>query len=68
MVRYYCDRCESEVDNQSDLLAFSSEVGDVTVAAWRLRRDVCSKCLEEIKEVISKFFAKNTASKARRSL
>ena len=48
MIRYYCDRCELEVEGQQDLLAFASEVGDgVTSSAWRVRRDLCPKCIEE---------------------
>ncbi len=58
MVRFFCDRCEVEVEGQQDLMSFTAEVGDVTVAAWRTRRDLCVKCLEETKDMVSKFFAK----------
>lgn len=68
MVRFFCDRCESELEGQQDLIPFSAEVGDVTVSAWRLRRDLCVKCLEETKDMIAKFFAKSVASKPRRTV
>lgn len=68
MIRYFCDRCEAEVENQAELVSFSAEVGDLTVAAWRLRRDLCGKCLEESKDLVSKFFAKSGSTKPRRSL
>jgi len=58
MVRFYCDRCEVEVEGQQDLTSFTAEVGDVTVAAWHMRRELCAKCLEDTKEMVAKLFAK----------
>ncbi len=58
MVRYFCDRCEAEVETQQDLTAFTSEVGDGVMSSWRTRRDLCMKCLEEAKDLVGKFFAK----------
>jgi hypothetical protein len=65
MVRFFCDRCETEVDNQQDLTTFTSEVGDGAVSAWRNRRELCQKCVEEAKELISKFFAKAATTRRR---
>jgi hypothetical protein len=65
MVRFFCDRCETEVDNQQDLTTFTSEVGDGTVSAWRNRRELCQKCVDEAKEMISKFFAKPATPRRR---
>ncbi len=65
MVRFYCDRCESELETQSDLTAFSSEVGDGILSSWRSRRELCQKCLEEAKELITKFFAKPAVARRR---
>jgi len=66
MIRYYCDRCEAEVENQNDLNPFTTEAGDVaTSAGWRLRRDLCQKCLEEGKQMIHKFFARNVTARRR---
>ena len=58
MIRYYCDRCEAEVETQQDLTAFTSEVGDGVMSSWRTRRDLCTKCLDEAKDIVSKFFVK----------
>jgi hypothetical protein len=58
MVRFFCDRCETEVETQHDLTNFTAELGDVTMSSWRHRRDLCSKCLEDAKELITKFFSK----------
>jgi len=65
MVRFYCDRCEAEVENQEDLSPFTSEVGDGVMSSWRTRRELCGKCLEEAKEMVGKFFAKTAATKRR---
>jgi hypothetical protein len=65
MVRFFCDRCESEVETQQDLTTFTSEVGDGTVSSWRNRRELCLKCVEEAKEMIGKFFAKPAANRRR---
>jgi hypothetical protein len=65
MVRFFCDRCDVEVETQQDLTAFTSEVGDLTIASWRNRRELCQKCLEEAKEMITKFFAKPVANRRR---
>lgn len=66
MIRYFCDRCEAEVEGQGDLSTFSTETGDLaTSTGWRLRREVCQKCLEEGKEMVNKFFVKNAPPRRR---
>ncbi|HVM97836.1 MAG TPA: hypothetical protein VMT89_15680 [Candidatus Acidoferrales bacterium] len=66
MIRYYCDRCELEVEGQNDLLAFASEVGDgVTSSAWRMRRELCQKCVDEAKDMVTKFFGKTSGARRR---
>jgi hypothetical protein len=66
MIRYYCDRCEIEVEGQAELSTFSTDVGDIaTSAGWRLRRELCNKCLEEAKDLLNKFFAKPAAARRR---
>ena len=55
------------MEGQQELATFTAEVGDVTVSAWRTRRDLCVKCLEEAKDLVSKFFAKS-AAKPRRTV
>ncbi|MFQ5666537.1 MAG: hypothetical protein ACE5I7_08900 [Candidatus Binatia bacterium] len=65
MVRFFCDRCDTEVETQQDLTAFTSEVGDGVLSSWRSRRELCQKCLEEAKEMMAKFFTKPTANRRR---
>jgi len=65
MVRFFCDRCDAEVETQQDLTAFTSEVGDGVLSSWRTRRELCPKCLDEAKELVSKFFARPVANKRR---
>jgi hypothetical protein len=65
MVRYFCDRCDAEVETQQDLTAFTSEVGDGVMSSWRTKRDLCAKCLEEAKDLVGKFFAKPQVNRRR---
>ncbi len=65
MVRFYCDRCEVELESQSDLTAFTAEVGDITLSSWRTKRELCPKCIDDAKELFSKFFAKPVANRRR---
>ena len=65
MVRFFCDRCETELESQSDLIAFTSEAGDGVLSSWRNRRELCQKCLDEAKELITKFFAKPAVARRR---
>ena len=65
MIRFYCDRCDAEVETQQDLVAFTSEVGDAIMSSWRTRRELCQKCLEEAKDLITKFFAKPVVTRRR---
>jgi hypothetical protein len=65
MVRFFCDRCETEVEAQSDLTQFSADIGDMTVSAWRTKRELCAKCVDEVKDLLSKFFAKPTLNRRR---
>jgi len=65
MVRFFCDRCDAEVETQQDLTAFTSEVGDGVMSSWRTRRELCAKCLEDSKELVNKFFAKPSANRRR---
>ncbi len=58
MLRFFCDRCEAEVETQQDLTTFTSEVGDGVMSSWRTRRDLCTKCLEDAKDLVGKFLAK----------
>jgi hypothetical protein len=65
MVRFFCDRCETEVEGQGDLTQFTAEVGDITISSWRTKRELCPKCVDEAKELLSKFFAKPVVNRRR---
>ncbi|HEX7409035.1 MAG TPA: hypothetical protein VF515_15500 [Candidatus Binatia bacterium] len=65
MLRYFCDRCETEVETQQELTTFTSEVEDGALSSWRGRRDLCQKCLEEAKELFTKFFTKPGVTRRR---
>jgi hypothetical protein len=65
MVRFFCDRCEAEVESQQDLTAFTSEVGDGVLSSWRNRRELCQKCVDEAKDLFTKFFAKPAVTRRR---
>ncbi|GIW43098.1 MAG: hypothetical protein KatS3mg077_0380 [Candidatus Binatia bacterium] len=64
MIRYFCDRCETEVEHHADLTTLSVEIGESgSTSNWRLRRELCAKCLEEAKEFLTKFLAKSQPKK-----
>ncbi len=67
MVRFFCDRCDSEVESQQDLITFTAEVGDGAMSAWRNKRELCLKCVEEVKDLMGKFFAKAPPNRGRRA-
>ena len=66
MHRYFCDRCDVEVETHQDLTPFTSEVGDGVMSSWRTKRDLCPKCLEEAKDLVSKFLAKSQVNRRAR--
>ena len=45
----------------------TGEVGDGVMSSWRNRRELCQKCLEEAKDLFTKFFAKPVAPNRRRT-
>src|SRR5262249_20774561 len=65
MVRFFCDRCDVELESQGDLTTFTAEVGDSAVSSWRSKRELCLKCVEEVKDLLGKFFAKPAPQRRR---
>ena len=54
MVRFYCDRCNAEVDGPDDLLEVSVESRErPTLAAWSARSEMCRNCSDSIREAIT---------------
>jgi hypothetical protein len=54
MVKFFCDRCGSEVENLDALLEFSIEVSErPNRSVWNWRAEVCQECCESMKEDIN---------------
>jgi hypothetical protein len=54
MVRFYCDRCNAEVDGPDDLVEVSVESRDrPTLAAWSARSEMCRSCYESVREAMT---------------
>jgi len=54
MVKVFCDRCNTEVENLDALLNFSIEVTEQpNRTTWSWRAEVCQDCFETMKEEIS---------------
>ena len=51
MVKFYCDRCNNEVENLDALLEFSIDVVErPNRSLWHWRAEVCQECYEALKE------------------
>jgi hypothetical protein len=54
MVKVFCDRCNTEVENLDALLNFSIEVTEQpNRSTWSWRAEVCQECFETMKDEIS---------------
>lgn len=54
MVKFYCDRCGTEVDGLDALLEFSIDVTErPNRSLWHLRIEVCQECYDVIKEEVT---------------
>jgi len=54
MVKVFCDRCNTEVENLDSLMNFSIEVTEhPNRSTWSWRAEVCQECFETMKEEIS---------------
>ncbi|MGH7819900.1 MAG: hypothetical protein ACREQ9_09015 [Candidatus Binatia bacterium] len=53
MVRFYCDRCNAEVDGPDDLIEVVFEGRErPNLAAWSWRSEMCRSCYEALKESV----------------
>jgi hypothetical protein len=51
MVRFYCDRCNTEVDGPDDLVEVCVESRErPTLAAWGARAEMCRSCYDSVRE------------------
>ena len=54
MVRFYCDRCNSEVEGPDDLIEVAVEGRErPTLAAWNWRAEMCRSCYDTLREAMS---------------
>jgi len=54
MIRFYCDRCNNEVEGPDDLIEVVVEGRErPNLAAWNWRSEMCRPCYENIKEAIN---------------
>ncbi|MGE0826073.1 MAG: hypothetical protein AB7G75_06810 [Candidatus Binatia bacterium] len=55
MVKVFCDRCGTEVENLDALLQFSIDVTEQpNRSAWSWRAEICQDCFTLMKEEISR--------------
>ena len=58
MVRFYCDRCNTELEGPDDLVEIVAEGRErPNLAAWSRKAEVCRGCYEALKESFAALFA-----------
>ncbi len=64
MVRFYCDRCNGEVEGVDDLIEVMVESHErPSSSAWSLRSEMCRPCFDGLKEGITNLFGSAEDSK-----
>jgi hypothetical protein len=64
MVRFYCDRCNVEVEGPDELAEVSVEGRErPTLATWSLRAEVCRTCYEGLREAMTNLLGPSDESK-----
>jgi hypothetical protein len=64
MVRFYCDRCNAEVEGPDDLVEIAVESRErPSLAAWNWRAEICRSCYDGVKEAMSNLFGSNEEAK-----
>jgi hypothetical protein len=64
MVRFYCDRCNTEVDGPDDLVEIGVESRErPTLAAWSWRSEMCRPCYDNLKEAMLNLFGSTDEAK-----
>jgi hypothetical protein len=65
MIRFYCDRCNAEVEGPDDLIEVAVEGRErPNVAAWTWKSEMCRSCYDTLKEAINNLVG--TSDEARR--
>ena len=64
MVRFYCDRCNAEVEGPDDLIEVTVESRErPSLAAWSARSEMCRTCYESVKDSMVNLFGSNDEAK-----
>jgi hypothetical protein len=64
MVRFYCDRCNAEVEGPDDLVEVSVESRErPTLNAWSARSEMCRSCYDSIREAITSLLGSKDEAK-----
>lgn len=54
MVRYYCDRCNAEVEGPDDMIEIAIEGRErPNLALWSSRAEMCRACFDQVKDQIA---------------
>ena len=57
MVRFYCDRCATEVDGPDELIEIVVEGRErPNIATWSCRSEACRPCFESMRESVGSLF------------
>jgi hypothetical protein len=64
MVRFYCDRCNAEVEGPDELVEVTVESRErPTLAAWNWRSEMCRSCYDSLKDAMTNLFGSNDDTK-----
>jgi len=64
MVRFYCDRCNAEVEGPDDLVEVSVESRErPTLAAWSARAEMCRGCYDSVREAMTNLLGSKDEAK-----
>ena len=64
MVRFYCDRCNNEVEGPDDLIEVTIEGRErPSLAAWNARLEACRSCYDALREAITALLGSTEDSK-----
>ena len=54
MIKFFCDRCQAEVEGMDALVEFSVEVTErPNLSVWGWRAEVCRNCYEAMREEVT---------------
>jgi len=64
MVRFYCDRCNAEVEGPDELIEVSVESRErPSLAGWTVRSEMCRPCSDSVKEAMTNLLGSNDEAK-----